>query len=109
MVVGIKRSLRCPWQRLRDVKNFRWNHKRIYRIYRELELNQRIKPRKRLVRDKPEVLVYGHRFATHRQAMDEVIDWMTFYNHRRIHSTLGYVSPMQFERSWLAAQLRKVA
>ena len=34
------------------------------------------------------------------QAVDEVIDWMTFYNHRRIHSTLGYVSPMQFERSW---------
>ena len=32
--------------------------------------------------------------------MDEVIDWMTFYNHRSIHSTLGYVSPMQFERSW---------
>jgi len=51
--------------------------------------------------------LYGHRFATRRQAMDEVIDWMTFYNHRRIHSTLGYVSPMQFERSWLAAQLRK--
>jgi len=23
---------------LRNVKNFRWNHKRIYRIYRELEL-----------------------------------------------------------------------
>jgi len=38
------------------VKNFGWNHKRIYRIYRELELNLRIKPRKRLVRDKPEVL-----------------------------------------------------
>jgi putative transposase len=41
---------------LRNVKNFCWNHKRIYRIYRELELNLRIKPRKRLVRDKPEVL-----------------------------------------------------
>jgi len=41
---------------LRNVKNFGWNHKRIYRIYRELELNLRIKPRKRLVRDKPEVL-----------------------------------------------------
>ena len=53
--------------------------------------------------------LYGHRFATRRQAMDEVIDWMTFYNHRRIHSTLGYVSPMQFERSWQAAQLRKAA
>jgi putative transposase len=34
-----------------------WNHKRIYRIYRELELNPRIKPRKRLVRDKPEPLM----------------------------------------------------
>jgi putative transposase len=38
------------------VKNFGWNHKRIYRIYRELELNLRIKPRKRLVRNMPEVL-----------------------------------------------------
>jgi transposase InsO family protein len=35
--------------------------------------------------------------------MDQVIDWMTFHNHRRIHSTLGYVSPMQFEKSWNAA------
>ncbi len=42
---------------LRNVKNFKWNHKRIYRIYRELELNLRIKPRKRLVRDKPDALV----------------------------------------------------
>jgi putative transposase len=41
---------------LRNVKGFKWNHKRIYRIYRELELNLRIKPRKRLVRDKPEAL-----------------------------------------------------
>jgi len=49
----------------------------------------------------------GQRFATRRQPLDEVIDWMTFYNHRSIHSTLGYVSPMQFERSWLAAQLSK--
>jgi len=41
---------------LRNVKGFKWNHKRIYRVYRELELNLRIKPRKRLVRDKPEPL-----------------------------------------------------
>lgn len=41
---------------LRNVKGFGWNHKRVYRIYRELELNQRIKPKKRLVREKPEPL-----------------------------------------------------
>jgi putative transposase len=41
---------------LRNVKGFRWNHKRVYRIYKELELNLRIKPRKRLVREKPEAL-----------------------------------------------------
>ena len=41
---------------LRNVKGFGWNHKRVYRIYRELELNLRIKPKKRLKRDKPEQL-----------------------------------------------------
>src|SRR3546814_122418 len=47
---------------LRNVKGFKWNHKRIYRIYRELELNMRIKPRKRLVREQPEPLAvpYAH-------------------------------------------------
>lgn len=41
---------------LRNVKGFRWKHKRVYRIYRELELNLRIKPKKRSVREKPEPL-----------------------------------------------------
>lgn len=41
---------------LRNVKGHPWNHKRVYRIYRALELNLRIKPRKRLKREKPEAL-----------------------------------------------------
>ena len=46
--------------------------------------------------------LHGVRFATRRAAIDEVIDWMGFYNHRRLHSTLDYVSPMQFEQRWFA-------
>lgn len=38
---------------LRNVNGLAWNRKGIYRIYRELALNLRIKPRKRLLREKP--------------------------------------------------------
>ena len=41
---------------MRNIKGFAWNHKRVYRIYRELELNLRIKPRRRIKRDKPDQL-----------------------------------------------------
>ena len=36
--------------------NHSWDHKRVYRLYRQLKLNLRIKPKKRLVREKPEPL-----------------------------------------------------
>ena len=41
---------------LHNVKGFGWNHKRVYRIYRKLELNLRIKPRRRLKRAHPDKL-----------------------------------------------------
>lgn len=41
---------------LLNVKGYSWNHKRVYRIYCELALNLRIKPRRRLKRNKPESL-----------------------------------------------------
>lgn len=41
---------------LRNVKQFTWNHKRVYCVYRALELNLRIKPRQRLVREIPQPL-----------------------------------------------------
>lgn len=41
---------------LRNIKGHPWNKKRVYRIYCDLELNLRVKPRKRLKREKPEAL-----------------------------------------------------
>lgn len=48
--------------------------------------------------------LHGRRFKTRREAMDEVIDWLNFYNYKRLHSTLGYRSPMQFEKTCLAGK-----
>lgn len=53
--------------------------------------------------------LHGVRFMTRRAAMDEVIDWIGFYNHRRLHSTLAYASPMQFEQHWHADQRKRAA
>lgn len=41
---------------IRNVLGLGWNHKRVYRVYKALELNLRIKPRKRLEREVPEKL-----------------------------------------------------
>ena len=37
-----------------------------------------------------------------------VTDWLRFYNHRRTHSKLGYLSPMNFEKKILG-KLEKLA
>ena len=44
--------------------------------------------------------LHGMRFETIRQAKDETLDWLLWYNRTRLHSTLKYVSPIQFEQQW---------
>ena len=66
---------------LRNVKGFKWNHKRVYRIYRELELNLRIKPRKRLARAKPEALSVA-------EAINEV--WSMDFMHDQLEDGRGF-------------------
>jgi putative transposase len=46
--------------------------------------------------------LHGMHFETRRQAKDEVVDWLTFYNRRRMHS--GHTSPMAFEENWRRQQ-----
>jgi putative transposase len=41
--------------------------------------------------------VHGRNFATRRQAIDEVINWLAFYALGRPHSTLGCLSPRQYK------------
>jgi transposase InsO family protein len=52
--------------------------------------------------------LHGQRFQSIRAAKDEVIAWLLWYNRTRMHSTLNYVSPMQFEQDWADA-LAKIA
>ena len=49
------------------------------------------------------------RLPSRRRAKDEVLDWLTFYNSKRLHSTLGYMSPMAFEKKRLAEEGKLVA
>jgi putative transposase len=44
--------------------------------------------------------LHGEHFETLRQAKDEALDWLLWYNQTRLHSTLNYVSPTQFEQDW---------
>ena len=44
--------------------------------------------------------LHGQRFETIREAKDEVFTWLLWYNRTRMHSTLHYVSPVEFEDGW---------
>jgi len=53
--------------------------------------------------------LHGQRFETNRQAKDETIVCLLWYNQTRMHSTLNYVSPMQFEQHWTDATVKIAA
>lgn len=42
------------------------------------------------------------RFATRRQATDEITEYMLFYNRRRIHASLDYRTPAEFEHDLIS-------
>ena len=50
--------------------------------------------------------LHGIEFQNHREAKDVTLDWLLWYNRSRMHSTLRYLSPAQFEQQ---ANARKLA
>ena len=49
-------------------------------------------------------LIYGNRFRTRAQARQEIFEYIeVFYNRIRLHSTLGYMSPVEFDQNYKLA------
>jgi transposase InsO family protein len=47
-------------------------------------------------------LVFFRNYKTREEAKRDIVDYLEmFYNSKRLHSYLGYVSPRQFEEAWL--------
>jgi len=44
--------------------------------------------------------LHGEKFMTVRAAKDAVMNWILWYNRKRMHSTIGYRSPVEFEQAW---------
>lgn len=50
--------------------------------------------------------VHGAQFNTRAAAAHAIVEYLGYYNTERIHSSLGYLTPSEFERRWRADQLR---
>ncbi|MBS4015395.1 MAG: IS3 family transposase, partial [Candidatus Latescibacteria bacterium] len=49
--------------------------------------------------------VHHQRYGTREEAKRDIFDYIEgFYNRRRRHSTLGYVSPAEYYAAWLTQQ-----
>jgi len=53
--------------------------------------------------------LHGMEFQNHREAKNATLNWLLWYNGSRMHSTLRYLSPAQFEQQANARQLARAA
>jgi putative transposase len=55
-------------------------------------------PTERFFRSLKSERLTARRFVTRNEARNEILDYITYYNSIRLHSTLGYLSPMAYEK-----------
>ncbi|AXC16246.1 Mobile element protein (plasmid) [Acidisarcina polymorpha] len=53
--------------------------------------------------------LHGMEFNNHREAKDATLEWLLRYNRSRMHSTLRYFSPAQFQQQALASPIALAA
>ncbi len=54
-------------------------------------------------------LVHRHRFATRAQARRAIFAWISTYNSRRLHSSLGFIPPIEWEHQYRQPQADQAA
>jgi transposase InsO family protein len=54
-------------------------------------------------------LVHRHRFPTRAEARRAIFTWISTYNSRRLHSSLGYIPPIEWEQRYRPAQANPAA
>jgi len=64
----------------------------------------------RMIRTIKEEVIWLNEFETFEQAREKISDWLeTSYNKLYVHSSLGYLSPVEFEDSYNQGKIRKIA
>ena len=53
--------------------------------------------------------VHGMHFKTRAEAAEALVEYFGYYNTERMHSSLGYLTPSEFERRWRAENERRRA